>query len=51
MKEFGVTFNIDSDDNGYHYEVIDAESEDDARCILLSVLGPYTTIRSVELVD
>ena len=51
MKEFGVTFTVNPDDNGYHYEDIDAESEDDARSILLSVLGPYTTIRSVELVD
>jgi hypothetical protein len=51
MKEFGVTFTVNPDDNGYHYEVIDAENEDDARCILLSVLGPYTAIRSIELVD
>jgi hypothetical protein len=51
MKEFGVTFTIDPNDNGYCYEVIDAESEDDARCILLSVLGPCTSISSIELVD
>lgn len=51
MKEYGVTYSIDPNDNGYHYEVIDAENEDDARFILLSVLGPCTAIRSIELVD
>ena len=52
MKTFGVVFgNVDPEDKGYHYEDIDAHTEDEARCIVLNLFGPYTTIRSVELVD